>query len=194
MAVGMTTLVMLLTPLPDTNQLAKLPEYLSAPITQLVQDRSGQKTLTAQEVMSYLSESKMALAYLKENAQISLELLDTIDRDGIESGINIRDVVERYESAAKIVTSQLHLLKLSCILAESSPAWGPHVKLFQTHSQEMLRVFANNRNVLLRIAVTLKQYLPVNASEYTPKADAESYRELVNLSHKKLGITLPTWG
>ncbi|MCW7546506.1 hypothetical protein V2H77_01125 [Photorhabdus sp. P32] len=194
MTVGMTTLVTLLTPLPDINQLAKLPEYLSAPITQLVQDRAEQKTLTAQEVMSYFSESKMALAYLKENTQIGVELLETIDRDGIEPDIDIRDVVECYESAAKIATSQLHLLKLSYILAESSPAWGPHVKLFQTHSQGALRVFANNRNILLRIATTLKQYLPVNTGEYTPKADAESYKELVNLSHKKLGIPLPVWG
>lgn len=193
MAVGMTTLMMLLTPLPDVNQLAKMPEYLSAPISQLAQGNADKSSISAQEALERISESKMALAYLKENIHKGLELIDSIDNDGVESGVDIREVIERYESTAKILTGQLNLLKLTYVLAESSPTWAPHLAMLRQYSQDALRVFANNRNILLRIATVLKQHEPVNEGLYVPKASEESYRQLVNISHKKLGLKMPEW-
>lgn len=191
MAVGMTTLIMLLTPLPDVNQLAKMPEYLSAPIAQSANTHG--KALTAQEALALISESKVALGYLKDNIHQGVNLIDAIYREGVDQSIDIADVVERYESSAKIITSQLALLKLSYALAESSATWKPHTAMLRQHATTSLRVFANNRNILLRIATTLKQYLPQEDGEYVPKSSEESFKELVAISHKKLGIKPPEW-
>jgi hypothetical protein len=43
------------------------------------------------------------------------------------------------------------------------------------------------------ITTTLKQHLPPEGEEFVPKASEESFKELVTISHKKLGLKPPEW-
>lgn len=192
MVMGVLSVAALLTPLPDINHLAKMPEYLSSPLSQVEAVENGDRPLSVQQAMDFIADSRMATSYLKSLFHDGCALLDAIEDGHIDEGADLAEIINQYESSAKVITGQLTLLKLAYTLAESSEAWKPHVSLLRNHASEILRVLANSRNILLRIAVVLKQYLPPvqqTRPGYTPCSSESSFREAVEISHKKLGLS-----
>ncbi|EAV0793168.1 hypothetical protein VY487_004863 [Salmonella enterica] len=196
MVMGVLGVAALLTPLPDINHLAKMPEYLSSPLSQVETAENTDGSLSVRQAMDFIASSRMATSYLKGLFQEGCALLDAIEEGNIEKGTDIAEIIKQYETSAKLITGQLTLLKLAYTLAESSDAWKPHVPLLRSHASEVLRVLANSRNILLRIATVLKQYLPPEQqipSAYIPCASEAAFREAVEISHKKFGLAPPEW-
>lgn len=196
MVTGVLGVAALLTPLPDINHLAKMPEYLSSPLAQVESVENGGRPLSVQQAMDFIAGSRMATSYLKTLFHDGCALLDAIEGGRIEEGADIAEIINQYESSAKVITGQLTLLKLAYTLAESSEAWKPHVSLLRGHASEILRALANSRNILLRIAVVLKQYLPPvqqTTPGYTPSSGESAFRDAVEISHKKFGLSPPEW-
>ncbi|HFL2921242.1 hypothetical protein ACQSFK_24100 [Salmonella enterica] len=196
MVTGVLGVAALLTPLPDINHLAKMPEYLSSPLAQVESVENGGRPLSVQQAIDFIAGSRMATSYLKTLFHDGCALLDAIEDGRIEEGADIAEIINQYESSAKVITGQLTLLKLAYTLAESSEAWKPHVSLLRGHASEILRALANSRNILLRIAVVLKQYLPPaqqTTPGYTPSSGESAFRDAVEISHKKFGLSPPEW-
>ncbi|EJJ4071340.1 hypothetical protein ACK842_004604 [Salmonella enterica] len=59
MVMGVLGVAALLTPLPDINHLAKMPEYLSSPLSQVETAENTDGSLSVRQAMDFIASSRM---------------------------------------------------------------------------------------------------------------------------------------
>jgi len=175
----------------DVNQITDWFGSASAPI---VSSATGEGALPIQEAMRLISNASHAMNGLSAYYEAAVEALTPLNLAEDLSPDVARDFSSDYAQVARLMTSNLVMLKTIFFMAESNSRWKPHLSMLRKYTRTSVRTLANLRNLYEDMARSLDVIAGEDRHvDSIANVSAESSKDLIADSHKKYKLTPPVW-